>query len=93
MTDESWVVELSREGELAFAQKLAESLVIDHVGPDACTLCLGWKRVDDGADGISWKFWAELPAPQAIAVKMGLVKPIVCPRCGGTGIEPTGVVQ
>ena len=58
-------------------------------GEDACTQCLGWKRVDDG-EGASWKYWAELPAQSAIGFTLGLVKPIQCPRCKGTGIEPKG---
>jgi len=62
-------------------------LVVIYDGDDKCTRCLGWKRVDSG-DGVSWKYWAEVPAPSNIAVQMGLVKPVVCPRCQGTGIEP-----
>jgi len=63
------------------------SIIPIYDGEDACQRCLGWKRVDDG-DGVSWKYWAELPAQSAIAVQMGLVKPVECPRCKGTGIEP-----
>lgn len=57
-------------------------------GANACGRCLGWKRVDDGDEGISWKYWAELPVQSRIAVTLGLVRPIVCPRCNGTGVEP-----
>jgi hypothetical protein len=62
------------------------SIVVIYEGEDACTQCLGWKRVDS-SEQQSWKYWAELPAQSQIAVKMGLVKPIVCPHCGGTGKE------
>ncbi len=61
-----------------------------YQGRDACQRCLGYKRVDDGSEGVSWKFWATLPPGSDIAVKMGLVKSIECPRCHGTGIEPHG---
>jgi DnaJ-class molecular chaperone len=62
-------------------------MIIIYDGKDACKKCLGWKRVDDG-EGISWKYWAELPAHSALAISLGIVKPIECPRCKGTGIEP-----
>jgi len=65
---------------------MMETIVI-YEGENACNQCLGWKRVDNGEFG-SWKYWAELPAQSAIAVQMGLVKPVQCPRCKGTGIEP-----
>lgn len=65
-------------------------LVVVYHGEDKCTQCLGWKRVTDES-GESWQYWAELPAPSNIAVQLGLVKPIVCPRCMGTGVEPKEV--
>jgi hypothetical protein len=60
-------------------------LLIIYDGPDPCPQCLGWKRVANSDDGESWKFWAELPPPSNLAVVAGLVKPVVCPRCHGTG--------
>lgn len=62
-------------------------IVVIYQGDDACQQCLGWKRVSDG-DKISWKYWAELSPPSNIAVLLGIVKPVECPRCHGTGIEP-----
>lgn len=59
-----------------------------YEGSDACKKCLGWKRVADSDDGESWKYWAELPAASAIAVTLGIVKPVECPRCKGTGKDP-----
>ena len=61
-------------------------IIYDEDNP--CTLCEGWKCVDNGEDPVSWKSWAELPAPSNLAVQIGLVRPVVCPRCEGTGIEP-----
>lgn len=60
-------------------------IVTIYNGTDVCPKCLGWKRVADSEDGESWKFWAELPAPSNLAVVAGLVKPIECPACHGTG--------
>lgn len=63
-------------------------IVTIYQGNDVCTRCQGWKRIDNGSEGISWKYWAELPAGSDIAVKLGIVKPIECPRCKGSGQEP-----
>ena len=62
-------------------------MIIIYTGENACEQCLGWKRVDDG-EGASWKYWAELPAQSAIGIQLGLIKPVECPRCHGSGIEP-----
>lgn len=61
--------------------------VVIYEGDDKCSQCLGWKRVDDGEQQ-SWKYWAELPEQSKVAIKIGLVKPVECPLCKGTGIEP-----
>lgn len=66
---------------------MSEPIVI-YQGPDACQRCLGWKRVANSDDGESWKYWAELRPPENLAVTLGVVRPVVCPRCGGTGREP-----
>jgi hypothetical protein len=67
---------------------MSEEIVI-YDGPDACTKCLGWKKIANDDDQLSWKHWAELPPPSNIAVQLGLVFPIDCPRCLGTGKEPS----
>lgn len=61
-----------------------------YEGEDACKQCEGWGKVDDGDEGVSWGIWAALPPGADIAVKLGVVKPITCPRCGGTGEDPEG---
>lgn len=58
-----------------------------YEGADACGRCLGWKMVDNG-EMQSWKHWAELPQRSAVAIQLGLVRPIECPDCKGTGREP-----
>ena len=64
------------------------NIIVIYEGTDTCKECLGWKRIADGDEGGSWKHWAELPPPSNLAVQLGLVKPIECPRCQGTGVEP-----
>ncbi len=64
-----------------------KKVILIYKGENPCQQCLGWKRVDNG-NGASWMHWAELPEQSRIAVTMGWVKPITCPRCNGTGEEP-----
>lgn len=63
-----------------------------YTGPDACPHCLGWKRIASGEEGASWKHWAELPSPEDLAVRLGVVYPIECPSCKGTGIARPTIV-
>lgn len=60
-----------------------------YAGPDECRHCLGWKKIANSTDGESWKYWAELPSPENLAVQIGVVFPIDCPRCLATGKEPS----
>ncbi len=50
-----------------------------------CTKCEGCGQVADTEDQEPWVYWSTLPPQSAAAVAMGLVKPIPCPQCGGTG--------
>ena len=53
-----------------------------------CDRCAGCGQIANDDDGTPWKYWAELPAQSAIAVHLGLVRPIPCPECKGTGHDP-----
>lgn len=53
--------------------------------PAECQTCAGCGRIANDADRTPWKYWAELPLQNAVAVVMGLVRPIQCPDCDGTG--------
>ena len=64
-----------------------------YQGPDACRHCLGWKKIANSDDGESWKYWAELSSPENLAVVLGVVFPIDCPRCQGTGKEPSAEMR
>lgn len=62
----------------------SEGLMSDLKQGD-CRHCDGCGQIANTDDGEAWTFWEELPAPSNIAVQMGLVKPIPCPECDGTG--------
>lgn len=53
-----------------------------------CTKCEGCGKVANDADQTPWRHWLRLPLESSAAVLMGLVRPVPCPRCGGTGKEP-----
>jgi hypothetical protein len=50
-----------------------------------CGQCHGCGKVADTDDRESWLYWLELPPGADLAVRMGIVKPIACPKCGGSG--------
>ena len=50
-----------------------------------CERCDGCGKIANDEDGTPWTFWEGLPLNTATAVLMGLVRPIPCPECGGSG--------
>ena len=50
-----------------------------------CPKCDGCKQVANTDDQEPWSVWEELPAQSKVAVVMGLVRPITCSKCNGTG--------
>lgn len=50
-----------------------------------CTHCAGCGQIADTEEGEPWKYWLELPVGSALAVIAGIVKPIPCPMCQGSG--------
>ena len=50
-----------------------------------CEKCDGCGKIASSEDQEPWTDWESLPPGSDLAVRMGLVKPIVCPKCGGTG--------
>lgn len=54
--------------------------------PEKCGRCDGCGRIADSDSGEPWTAWAELPPGSDIAVRLGIVKPIPCPSCGGSGV-------
>lgn len=53
--------------------------------PNACPKCWGEGKVANSDEQEPWSTWADLPPGSDIAVRLGLVKPIPCPSCGGSG--------
>lgn len=52
---------------------------------DVCWQCDGCGRIADSAGGEPWTVWQELQPPANVAVVTGVVSPVTCPACGGTG--------
>jgi len=53
-----------------------------------CDRCAGCGKIANSDSGEPWTYWEELPEESKLAVRMGIVAPIRCPACGGSG-EPT----
>jgi hypothetical protein len=53
---------------------------------EKCARCDGCGRVASTEDGEPWTAWASLPPGSDLAVRLGVVKPLRCPRCDGTGL-------
>lgn len=50
-----------------------------------CQRCEGCGKIANDEDGTPWTQWENLPVKNAVAVIVGIIKPIPCPQCGGTG--------
>lgn len=57
-------------------------------GAAACRTCDGCGYLADDDDKTPFKFWLEMPVQSALALQMGLVKPVECPDCDGEGRLP-----
>jgi hypothetical protein len=53
-----------------------------------CDRCDGCGRIANSEDQEPWTDWTNLPAHSQLAIRIGLVVPITCPDCGGTGHLP-----
>lgn len=50
-----------------------------------CQKCEGCGLVANDDEQSPWTYWERLPLGSNVAVMMGLVRPIQCPECGGSG--------
>lgn len=50
-----------------------------------CSKCDGCGRIANDEDETPWKFWENLPLKSGAAVIAGVVCPVVCHVCNGTG--------
>ena len=53
--------------------------------PDDCKNCHGGGQIANDDDGTPWVFWESLPPESSLAMVFGLVQPVQCPKCGGSG--------
>lgn len=51
-----------------------------------CERCEGCGLLADSEDREPWTVWLNLPLRSSLAVLAGLVRPVQCDRCGGTGV-------
>jgi RecJ-like exonuclease len=56
-----------------------------------CQHCEGCGKVADTDEREPWTAWTSVPLHSSIAVVMGMVKPIPCEYCKGTGVDPIPV--
>jgi hypothetical protein len=50
-----------------------------------CPCCRGCGQLADSDDREPWTDWTALPLKSSDAILLGLVKPIPCDECGGSG--------
>lgn len=50
-----------------------------------CDRCEGSGQIANSDSGEPWPAWENLPPGSDVAVRLGIVKPIPCPDCGGKG--------
>ncbi len=50
-----------------------------------CVSCEGCGQVADTEEHEPWTAWMNLPLNSAHAVILGIVKPMACTACGGSG--------
>lgn len=55
-----------------------------------CPRCLGCGQLANSDDREPWSAWSDLPPGSDLAVRMGIVQPIPCDECGGTGQASPG---
>jgi hypothetical protein len=52
-----------------------------------CTACDGCGKIANDDDNTPWSYWEKLKPPANLAVQMGLVVPLTCVACEGTGVR------
>ena len=53
----------------------------------ACPRCGGCGQIANSDEGEPWSAWEALPEPSKLAVRLGIVRPVPCPRCRGDAEE------
>lgn len=70
---------------LAAAMLTDPAIVVERLAQKPCTRCDGCGRLADTVAGEPWSVWLDLPLKSSLAVLAGLVHPVPCPACDGTG--------
>lgn len=52
-----------------------------------CPRCESCGKIANDEDGTLWTYWASLPPGSDVAVLAGIVRPIPCPECKGSGTK------
>ena len=53
--------------------------------PVKCSRCDGCGKLADTESQEPWTAWTSLPLHSSLSVLVGMVKPMICPDCKGTG--------
>jgi len=71
--------------ELAYARSRGKAVRFLETQSDKCSRCDGCGEIATDDEGSPWSMWEALPPQAKLAETLGMVKPIACPVCGGTG--------
>lgn len=52
-----------------------------------CFRCEGCGKIANSTDGEAWTHWEGLPESAKLAIRLGIVYPVPCPACDGTGVR------
>jgi hypothetical protein len=75
-------------GDRATAGQLLTCLVHEIelcIEANICRKCEGCGKIASDDEQTPWSRWLKLPLESSIAVVAGLVTPLECPECEGTG--------
>lgn len=60
---------------------------------EPCHRCLGCGQLANSDDREPWTTWQDLPPGSDLAVRLGLVRPVPCDICGGSGKTPAATAH
>lgn len=63
-----------------------------NTADETCPTCEGSGKIANDGRGTPWQHWQELPLRSSPAIISGLVRPLECSECGGSGKLPPLVV-
>lgn len=60
---------------------------MNNRGSKKCETCEGCGQLANTKEREPWSRWLELPVRSAVAIFIGMVSPVICSDCKGTGIK------